>query len=147
MSFRRNKASALAWQQWLLANREELLACGVPPTVLEEERHWTYFLEHGYFTPPGIASPIIDVDRLDSSLAKRLCIFLEGTTYYPGSSALNRLQCLLGRGPHSGNAGSSRANAIAMLQELQTAGEGLAAVAAEAYLKEVREDRKERKRQ
>ena len=41
------------------------------------------------------------------------------------------------------DAASGKADPIAMLEKLQTSGEGLSAAAAKAYLKEVREDRKQ----
>lgn len=100
MSFRRDKKEALDWQKWLRQHREELIACGVPNIVLEEPRHWYYFLDHGYFTPPGSAAPLIDVDRMQNADALHLCLFLEKDDSYPDSSALNRLQYVLKRGRH-----------------------------------------------
>ena len=101
MSFRRNSDAALKWQTWLQKHRDELLECGVPQVVLEEERYWYYFLDHGYFTPPGISEPIIDVDRMEKRQAERLCVFLEHSDFYPTCSTLNRLQYLLKRGRHA----------------------------------------------
>ncbi len=82
-------------------HRDKLLECGVPQLVLEDESYWYYFLDHGYFTPSGIAEPIIDVDRMDASKAERLCIFLEQSDFYPDCCTLNRLQYLLKRGRHA----------------------------------------------
>jgi len=101
MSFRRDSDAARKWQTWLQKHRDELLACGVPQLVLEHENRWYYFLEHGYFRPPGIAEPIIDVDRMDKAQAERLCLFLENSDFYPTCSTLNRLQYLLRRGCHA----------------------------------------------
>jgi len=101
MSFRRDKTKPLRWQKWLQMHRDELIACGVPQLVLEEKENWTYFLEHGYFTPVGSSQPIINVDRLNIPDAKRLCAFLENDDFHPNSDALNRLQFLLKRGPHA----------------------------------------------
>ncbi len=101
MSFRRDKEKPLQWQKWLQQHRDELLACGVPPIVLEDMRQWYYFLEHGYFTPPGSAEPIIGVDCMHRTDAERLCLFLEQDSLYPLSSTLNRLQYLLKRGRHA----------------------------------------------
>jgi hypothetical protein len=91
----------LKWQTWLQKHRDELLACGVPHVVLEEEGYWYYFLDHGYFTPPGISKPVIDVNRMEKDQAERLCLFLERSEFYPTCSTLNRLQYLLHRGPHA----------------------------------------------
>lgn len=102
MSYRRDKDDTLHWQKWLQNHRDELQACGIPPIVLEDMRHWHYFLEHGYFTPLNSADPIIDVDRMSKSEAERLCLFLEQYDLYPDCSALNRLQFLLKRGIHAG---------------------------------------------
>lgn len=101
MSFRRDKEKALRWQQWLQRHRDELLACGIPQAVLEDESYWGYFLDHGYFTPSGMGGPLIDVDRMEHDQATRLCLFLESSDYYPGCDTLNRLQYLLKRGRHA----------------------------------------------
>src|SRR3954465_9031226 len=102
MSYRRDNGDARHWQKWLQNHRDHLHACGIPPIVLEDMRHWYYFLEHGYFTPLNSAEPIIDVDRMSRSDAERLCWFLEQDDLFPDSSALNRLQFLLKRGVHGG---------------------------------------------
>ena len=101
MSFRRNSDVGRKWQIWLQSHRDELIACGIPQLLLEDESYWFYFLDHGYFTPSGIAEPIIDVGRMERGHAERLCIFLEGSDYYPSSSTLHRLQYLLKRGRHA----------------------------------------------
>jgi hypothetical protein len=101
MSFKRDKVQALEWKTWLLKNRDELGACGVPPFVLEERRRWNYFLNHGYFTPEGIGEPIINVERMTDGERERLCTFLEGDNSDRESSVLNRLQYLLKRGRHA----------------------------------------------
>jgi hypothetical protein len=101
MSFRHNSDTGHRWQTWLQKHRDELLGCGVPQVVLEDERSWNYFLNHGYFTPSGIAEPIIDVDHMERSQAERLCLFLERTDHYPHCSTMNRLQYLLKRGRHA----------------------------------------------
>lgn len=101
MTFRRDSDKSKAWAAWLRKHEAGLLACGVPLILLERERNWTYFLDHGYFTPPGIAEPIIDVDRMDRSQAEALCLFLESDASSRSSDALNRLQHLLKRGRHS----------------------------------------------
>ena len=101
MSFRRDKVKALHWRKWLQKHRDELLACGIPHIVLEDQLHWHYFLEHGYFTPVGSAEPIINVDRMRRAYAERLCLFLEQDDFYPDCSTLNRLQYLLKRGRHA----------------------------------------------
>jgi hypothetical protein len=101
MSFRRDRDASLKWQRWLEQNRDELIACGIPLLVLEEESNWFYFLEHGYFTPSGLTEPIINVETMDRPKAERLCIFLEDVGCdYPSSDALIRLQYLLKRGRH-----------------------------------------------
>jgi hypothetical protein len=101
MGFRRDGETARTWETWLQRNRQELLDCGIPHVVLERRENWLYFLGHGYFTPPGIAEPVCDVDRMDRSQAERLCVFLEGDDDYRNSDALNRLQFLLKRGRHA----------------------------------------------
>jgi hypothetical protein len=114
MSFRRDKAKAVSWRKWLETSRDQLIACGVPQMVWEDMRNWGYFLDHGYFTLPGSATPIIDVDRMNRSDALQLCVFLEQDDSYPESSALNRLQFLLRRGRHGDvaeqNAAADRGN-------------------------------------
>ncbi len=94
MSFRRDKQQALRWQTWLEKNRVELVACGIPVTVLEESARWYYFLDHGYFTPADSAVAIINVDSMCKANAERLCSILERDDLYPGSSALHRLRYL-----------------------------------------------------
>ena len=101
MSFRRDKEKSLQWQKWLQKHRSELIACGIPHTVLEDMWHWYYFLEHGYFTLPGSAEPIINLDCMSKTDAERLCLFLERDDLYPESAALNRLQYLLKSGRHA----------------------------------------------
>ena len=101
MSFRRDKEKTQRWESWLQKHHAELVGCGVPHLVLEDIRHWYYFLEHGYFTPTGNAEPIINVDRMSQADAMSLCLFLERDDLYPCSDALNRLQYLLKRGQHA----------------------------------------------
>lgn len=100
MSFRRDKEKTLHWQKWVQKYRDELIACGVPHLVLEDEGHWYYFLEHGYFKRPGDAEPALDVDRMTRADQERLCLFLERDDLYPECAVLNRLQYLLKRGRH-----------------------------------------------
>jgi len=101
MSFRRDKQKALQWKTWLQKHRPSLVAAGVPQVVLDDISHWYYFLEHGYYTLPGSAEPMIDVNRRNEEEAERLCSFPEQDDFYPLSLALNRLQYLLKRGHHS----------------------------------------------
>jgi hypothetical protein len=102
MGFPQNKQKNLAWQTWLNQNRDELGACGVPPSVVENRERWFYFLDHGYYTPEGSAIPSINIDCLDAAKALQLCLFLEKDGASPNSATLNRLQYLLKRGCHSG---------------------------------------------
>ncbi len=101
MSFLRNSDSSRGWQLWLRDHRDRLLAAGVPPLLLEKERRWWYFLEHGYFTPEGSSEPIISVERLPRSQAESLCMLLEQQERYVRTDVQNRLQFLLSRGSHS----------------------------------------------
>jgi len=101
MSFHRDKEKAHRWQTWLQQHRAELEHCGVPHFVLDDQSYWLYFLDHGCYVPPGNATPVIDVDHMNSADVERLCLFLENDDLYPGSVALNRLQYLLKRGKHS----------------------------------------------
>ena len=102
MSFRHKSKTNREGQTWLNAHQETLLNCGVPLLVLEDRKSWFYFLEHGYFRPLGVTESIIDMDRMPHHDAEKLYIFLEGPdSSYPNSDALNRLQFLLGRGPHA----------------------------------------------
>jgi hypothetical protein len=101
MSFRQNNDETREWKGWLQAQRSQLVACGVPLTVLENREHWFYFRDHGCFTPSGGSKPIIDVDHMNEADIERLCAFLETDGFYPRSAALNRLQYLLKRGPHN----------------------------------------------
>ena len=48
MSFRRDGKQSHQWRQWRIQHREELLAGGVPDSVLITELRWLVFLEHGY---------------------------------------------------------------------------------------------------
>ena len=57
MSFRQNnKKSDVAWRRDV---RQQLLAAGLPDSVVDDEQHWNYMLLHGYdfysgWTPVGI---------------------------------------------------------------------------------------------
>ena len=84
----------------LARNRATLLTCGVPAVVYENKRNWWYFVEHGYFAPEGSVS-IVYVDTMPRDDALRLCLFLEREEAHRvhKSSALTRLQFLLGRQP------------------------------------------------
>ena len=102
MSFRRDKKKARSWQTWLQQHREELLACGIPLLLLENESRWEYFLYHGYYTPFGSAEPIIEVDQMARSEMEGLCCLLEREHKdSPAFIVLNRLQFLLKRGRHA----------------------------------------------
>jgi hypothetical protein len=101
VSFRQNNQSNNKWKSWSLQHRDELIACNVPLMVVENEQHWLYFLDHGYFTPVNGTEPVLNIDRMDKKDALRLCVFLELDDFYPGSATLNRLQYLLARGKHS----------------------------------------------
>ena len=92
MAFRRDKQKSLRWESWLHEHRDELIACGIPHEVFEHQRHWGYFLDHGYFKPEGSAEPIIDVDRMGADEAQRLRAFLERDDFYPESVTLRDLQ-------------------------------------------------------
>ena len=51
----------LAWKRWLQQHLHELLQdCGLPISILEAERTWLYFLEHGYAEEP-IAFDVISL--------------------------------------------------------------------------------------
>jgi hypothetical protein len=76
MSFRRNSNEAHHWKTWLVSHRDTLLACGMPLVVLEDERHWTYFLDHGYFKPAGHSEPVINIDQMEKSQLKQLQVLL-----------------------------------------------------------------------
>ena len=95
MSFRRDKEKALRWQQWLQKQHDELIACGVPHRLLEDQSHWVYFLEHGYYTPLRHREPIITVDEMERGQLEQLCTIIESYDLYPDSSTLNHLQYLL----------------------------------------------------
>lgn len=97
MSFRRNSKAAHTGKAWLERHREELLACGVPQVVFENERHWNYFLDHGYYTPPGFSEPVINIDRMEQEHLKLLCVFLEVNDRYPDCSIIKELQHRLKR--------------------------------------------------
>lgn len=57
----RSSQDRVAWKQWLQQHQHVLLHdCGLPISILEAERTWLYFLEHGYAEEP-IA---FDVDSL-----------------------------------------------------------------------------------
>ena len=101
MSFRRDKQKALRWQKWLQRNRDSVLACGVPLQVVENERYWFYFLDHGYFTPQGSETPLITIRRMSEVDAAALCLFLEQDDLYPRSVALQDLRNRLGKGHES----------------------------------------------
>ncbi len=96
MSFRQNNESHRKWKTWLDAHQKTLLDCGVPLLVVEDQKLWSYFLDHGHYTP------LINVDSMPHEKAEKLCIFLEGPdSTRPDSTALNRLQYLLSRGRHA----------------------------------------------
>lgn len=88
MSFRRNRNDVQSWKNWLASQRDALLACSIPLVVLEHQRHWTYFIEHGYYTPPGFAEPVINIDLMDRETLSRLCQLLESSECPTGSGIL-----------------------------------------------------------
>ncbi|MBK8039115.1 MAG: hypothetical protein IPK22_18585 [Verrucomicrobiaceae bacterium] len=92
MSFRRNTSKALKWQQWLRKHQDELLACGIPLAVLQDESNWLYFLDHGYFTPVTGRIPVIQLEDMSREDAVRLCSFLEQSDYYPDCSTFRWLR-------------------------------------------------------
>jgi hypothetical protein len=94
MSFRQNTDSNRAWKAWIMRHHDALLACGIPLVLLENQRHWTYFLEHGYYTPPGFAKPVFDIDQMEKSDLERLRILLEGTSHQLESAMATRLNHL-----------------------------------------------------
>ena len=53
MSFRHDGRRSHAWNQWKSRHRDELLRCGVSPSLLEEENRWSHFLEHGWDPDSG----------------------------------------------------------------------------------------------
>jgi hypothetical protein len=99
MAFRRDKKKVRKWQIFLEQHQEELLACGIPFSVLEDEWNWEYFLDYGYYMPVGAGEPVVSVDHMQREQTERLCLFLEREI--PNCSALNRLQFLLRRGRHA----------------------------------------------
>jgi hypothetical protein len=100
MSFRRDKQKALRWQAWLQRNFDTV-ACGVPGEIVENEKYWFYFLDHGYFKPPGSENLIVDIGRMSEVDAEALCLFLEQDDLYPRSSTLRDLRNRLGKGDES----------------------------------------------
>lgn len=48
MAFRSDNERRRIWLNWLDENRDELIRMGLPIHHFREERHWWYFLEHGY---------------------------------------------------------------------------------------------------
>src|SRR5437773_480498 len=102
MSFRRNKQKARRWRTWLQQHRDELLACGIPLMLLEDEWHWDYFLYDGYYSPPECTRPISCVDEMKCEDMERLCLFLERVlSDSPSYVVLNRLHFLLKRRRHA----------------------------------------------
>jgi hypothetical protein len=102
MSFRRDKQQVRKWQTFLEKHRNELLACGIPLTVLSDRQHWEHFMLEGYYTPTGLVEPILDVDNMKREHMQRLCLFLERELPdEPCYAVLNRLQFLLKRRPHA----------------------------------------------
>ena len=81
MSFKRKKQDDLIWNDWLNANHDILIGHGIPHCLIDDRGSWLYFLDHGYFTPEGSASPVIDVDQMPEDEMLRLCVFLEADTY------------------------------------------------------------------
>jgi len=102
MSFRHDKQKTRRWQTFLQKHRDELLASGIPLTVLEDEQHWQHFMLEGYYTPFGSSEPILMVDHMEREHMERLCLFLERELPdSPSFVVLNRLQFLLKRGRHA----------------------------------------------
>lgn len=77
------------------------MAWGIPLVVLENRDDRLYFLEPGYFTPPGLLEPIINVDHLTPQQQERLLVILEHDDLYPESvnafAARNALLLQTGR--------------------------------------------------
>ncbi|WP_170157061.1 hypothetical protein [Roseimicrobium gellanilyticum] len=78
----------------MMRHRNALLSCGLPLVLLENERHWTYFLEHGYYTPPGFAEPVVNIDRMEKGHLESLLNVLEGTKHHLESAIVSRLSHL-----------------------------------------------------
>lgn len=63
MSFRHDGRKTHAWNQWKSRHRDEVLRCGVPPTLLEDEHRWAVFLEHGYDSQAGFSVADLSPDQ------------------------------------------------------------------------------------
>ena len=98
MAFRHNKQDVLAWRRWRARYAGRAIDAGVQALLLEEQRRWWYFLDHGYYTPEG-SEPILNFDRMDEEATLRLCLFLEELEQDEAerSHALRVLQHRLGR--------------------------------------------------
>ena len=82
------------WGAWLRRNRDELVACGMPQSLLEHEDAWHHFLTFGYSTHSTVR-----VDDMEAAQAERLCIFLEREGY--DCYTLGRLQIRFKRGRYA----------------------------------------------
>ena len=92
MSFRRDSSRDRKWKLWIGRHRDELLACGMPLMVMEDEQAWLYFLDHGYFAAPGIAEALVSVKMLPEPEARHLWEFLERNDYYPDCPTVRELR-------------------------------------------------------
>jgi hypothetical protein len=73
VSFRRSDRSDPASSRWRTKHRSELVACGLPGSVLDSDRALNYVLLHGD-DAPGTGWT---TDSLDAEQAQRLLTFLE----------------------------------------------------------------------
>jgi hypothetical protein len=48
VSFRRDRDAERAWESWVRAREDELIAIGIPREVWADRLTWWRFLEHGY---------------------------------------------------------------------------------------------------
>lgn len=78
MGFRRNSDKELAWQRWVRAHEDELIAIGIPREVWADELTWWLFVDHGYHPPVNNRRDVrFSADDLSEPQQRRLYRFLD----------------------------------------------------------------------
>jgi hypothetical protein len=63
MGFRRDKEAARNWTTWLLRNRDDFLAAGVPDFVLNDEKRFHRFCGEGFDAESGFGTKLLTPEQ------------------------------------------------------------------------------------
>jgi hypothetical protein len=80
MSYRKDKAKAAQWQDWVKRHQESLIEIGIPREVWSEPMDWWRFVDHGYHPPVSNSRDVrVSADDLSDDRQRRLFEFLRDT--------------------------------------------------------------------